>query len=517
MEQNPPMFKKNVSPEIALALQKSMEAGVPLKRVGVRKEKAKVIETIKNQPKVEICDFRDVIPDPTCRGKQEDMKFCCYRIRTTKAALKSDSRYFNVDNITVTPIVNVTHEDQLYSNSETIEQDSDTFEFKDPNRQPIEGIEYWGFVDVDESGILTPVVFTWFGETLVRAEENPYPDKKIPFTFVPYLNKRNSLYGEPDGALLYEDQKISGAITRGVIDILAKNANGQRGIPKGALDYSNLMLYREGKDFEYNPTTQMGKDGITSITKFPEIPQSAIAIQQLAEQNIKEMTGTLPTDQSMNQGGNVGATSMPKQVAGMTKASRRELGILRRISDGIVQIGYKICAMISEFLEDEEVVRITDNLFVNIDRENLDCRYDLKLSISTSEDDNAKAQELAFLLQTSTGVMDQEFVRELLADIAELRRMPDKAKKYRVFEPKPDPFVEQKKQLELAKLQAEIQEIQTRASENQAEAQREQANAQKMLADAKLAESKADAIDLKYVEDETGVSHQREIEKSQEL
>jgi hypothetical protein len=512
LSKDPAQFKESVPEDIKLALKKSMEQQKPLRREVLGTETVTVIETIKNQPKLEVCDYRDVIPDPTCRGIQEDMKFCGYRIRTTKADLKTDPRYFNVDDIVVKTAA-VVRQDALDTDSEDMDQDSDTFQFKDPNRQPIEGIEYWGFVDVDDSGILTPVVFTWFGNTLVRAEENPYPDKQIPFIFVPYLKKRNSLYGEPDGALLQEDQKISGAITRGVIDILAKNANGQRGIPKGALDYSNLMLYREGKDYEFNPTTPQGRDGITQITKFPEIPQSAIAVQQLAEQNIKEMVGTVRGEGSQNQGNYIGTQASPAQVAGMSKAARRELGILRRISDGIIKVGHKICEMNREFLNDEEFIRITDGSFANVKRKHLDCRYDLTLSISTAEDDSTKAQELAFLLQTSTGVMDQDFVRELLADIADLRRMPDKAAKYRAYQPQPDPIQQQISQLQVAKLQAEIAEIQGRTVENQAEAQREQAHAEKHLADAKLSSAKADAVNLKYVEDETGVSHQRDVEK----
>jgi hypothetical protein len=109
--------------------------------------------------------------------------------------------------------------------------------------------------------------------------------------------------------------------------------------------------------------------------------------------------------------------------------------------------------------------------------------------------------------------MDQDFVRELLADIADLRRMPDKAAKYRAYQPQPDPIQQQISQLQVAKLQAEIAEIQGRTVENQAEAQREQAHAEKHLADAKLSSAKADAVNLKYVEDETGVSHQRDVEK----
>jgi len=514
-KEDPELFKRNKDPELYKGLEKSVEEGRPLRRVVVKTEKVTKVEVIKNQPDVKVCDYRDVIPDPTCRGRQDDLQFCGFRLRTTKATLKKDPRYFNVDDILITVANTVTRDSAHYANSESTSQDSDTFQFKDPNRQPIEGMEYWGFVDVDGSGILTPVVFTWFGDVLVRAEENPYPDKKIPFTFVPYLKKRNSLYGEPDGALLHEDQKISGAITRGVIDILAKNANGQRGTPKGALDYSNTLLYRTGQDYEYNPTVQIGRDGLAHITKFPEIPQSAIQIQQLSENNIKEMTGTLQGTGSQNHGSNLGTQAESAQTGGMSKAARRELGILRRIANGIIEVGHKICAMNKEFLDEEEVIRITDTEFSVISKDQLDCKYDLSLSISTSEDDSTKAQELAFMLQTSSSVMDPQFTRMLLADIADLRRMPGKAMQYRNYQPAPDPFGEAKAKLELAKLEAEVAEIQSRTAENQAEAQRELANAGKMDADAILAKAKADAIDLQYLEDESGLSHERDLQKDQ--
>lgn len=512
MREDPELFNRNHEPELVKTLEISIEEGRPLKREVVRTEKATVIETIKNQPELVICDYRDVIPDPTCRGKQENLQFVGYKIRTTKADLMKDPRYSNVDDIIVSISRELSRETGVEGN-EGMDQDSQTFQFKDPNRQPIEGIEYWGYVATDDSGILTPVVFTWFGDVLVRAEENPYPDKKIPFTFVPYLKRRNSLYGEPDGLLIQEDQKIAGAITRGVVDMLAKQANGQRGIPKGALDYSNLQLFRAGKDFEFNPTQAIGRDGIAQITKFPEIPQSALQIKLMAENDIKEMTGTQPNQASTNHGGNLGtqnSDALTKQ--GMSKAARRELGILRRIADGLIEVGHKICAMNVEFLDDEEIIRITDDEFVVINREELDCRYDLSLSISTAEDDAVKAQEIAFFAQTSTD-MDPEFRRMLLADMAELRRMPEKAEMYRNYQQKPNPLEERKQQLEIAKLEAEIAEINNRAAENQAEADRERANAEKMRAEARLANAKADAVNLKYLEDETGLSHEREIEK----
>jgi len=504
MEEDPATFEATVPPEIAQTIKKSIEEGKILKRVVKGTEKATVVEIVKNQPELEVCSYLDVLPDPTCRGKQEKMKFCGFRFATSIAELKKDPRYSNVDKINVQAANSLGKYTTQYAALDA-GVNTEQYIFKDTNRQPIFGIEYWGFVDVDGSGTLTPVVITWVNDVIIRAEENPIPDKKIPFTFVAYLKKRNSIYGEPDGILLEEDQKISGAITRGVVDILAKNANGQRGMPKGALDFNNLQLFKQGKDYEFNPTALMGRDGLTQITKFPEIPQSALAIREMAENSIREMTATGASAPSQNQGGAVSGTPTPG-VMGMSQAARRELGILRRISQGVIEVGKKITAMNKEFLEDEELIRITDDQFAPIQRKKLDCRYDLTLSISTAEEDATKAQELAFMLQTSSSTMDQGFLREILADIAELRRMPDKAEKYRKFQPQPDPLQQKKTELEIQELQGKIAELASKTAENNAAAKKHDQ-------EARLAAAKADAINLKYVEDETGVTHAREVAK----
>jgi hypothetical protein len=197
----------------------------------------------------------------------------------------------------------------------------------------------------------------------------------------------------------------------------------------------------------------------------------------------------------------------------MSQAARRELGILRRVAKGIIEVGKKITTMNKEFLEDEEIIRITDDNFAVIKRKNLDCRYDLTLSISTAEDDASKAAKLAFMWQTANANMDPAFGREILADIADLQRMPDKAEKYRKYKPQPDPFAEEEKKLKLAKLSAEIKAITNKHEEILAEAEKERATAERIRAETALIIAQKDALDLKFVEDNSGKTHQRELEK----
>ena len=148
--------------------------------------------------------------------------------------------------------------------------------------------EYWGYWDIDGSGTTKPIVATFVGNTMIRLEENPYPDKKVPFVTVPYLPVPGSLYGEPDGALLEENQRIIGATTRAMVDILARSANGQTGIKKGMLDVTNKRKFDKGEDYEFNDTDP--RLGIFMHT-MPEIPQSAPLMIQYHNHDAEALTG----------------------------------------------------------------------------------------------------------------------------------------------------------------------------------------------------------------------------------
>ena len=95
---------------------------------------------------------------------------------------------------------------------------------KDKLLRRVVAYEFWGYKDIDGNGSLTPIVATWIGDTLIRMEVNPYPDKKLPFVFIPYSPIEFSLYGEPDAELLEENQHISGAILRSIIDLMGRSA-----------------------------------------------------------------------------------------------------------------------------------------------------------------------------------------------------------------------------------------------------------------------------------------------------
>jgi hypothetical protein len=168
--------------------------------------------------------------------------------------------------------------------------------------------------------------------------------------------------------------------------------------------------------------------------------------------------------------------------------------------------------MNAAFLEDEEIIRITNEEFVAINREDLGGKYDIKLNISTAEADEQKASELAFMLQTMGNSMPAEMSQMVLADIAKLRKMPELSKRIAEYKPQPDPMVQQKAELEMQLLQAQIANEQAKAMENTIDVEYKKARTQTELAKSRNIDSKSDMEDLNFVEQESGVNRQHEVE-----
>jgi outer membrane murein-binding lipoprotein Lpp len=477
--------------------------------IGTKKEKRKV--KVKNQPRYRVCEYDKCVVDPTCEGDLDRAQFVIMPFETSMSDLKRDGSYKNLDEIFgkdgKTPGPTSSDEEFLSGQKKSV----GGFEFKDNARKKLTAYEYYGYWDIDGNGITTPIKAVWIANTttMIKLEELPYPDKKLPFVAVQYLPIRKSVYGEPDGALLEDKQDIMGAVSRGMIDVMGRSANGQVGMSKGMLDVTNQKKFDNGEHFFYN----QGFDPRSSIhmQSFPEIPQSAMQMIQLQNADAESLTGVKAYSAGVS-GASLGNTAAGVRGA-LDSASKRELGILRRLSKGLEQIGRKTIAMNAVWLDDEEVIRITNKEFRTVKRDDLNGDFDLRLSISTAESDNQKAQELSFMLQTNAASMDPELARTIQAEIAKLRKMPELAEKIEKFQPQQDPMTEQIKQLQLQMLAAQVQNERAKARENEIDYELKAAKTQNEMAKAGKVSSEKDMLDQKFLMEDAGITHQQEMEK----
>lgn len=502
---NPTIFMTEVPEHLQRAVELTEEHQIPIMPFEIGEAEVEKTETIANHPTWEVCDYNNVIIDPSCQGDIDKAGFVIYSFETSLAELKKEGKYKNLDKIMV-------QENSILSSPDSHQPGTESsFNFSDENRKRILAYEYWGMWDIDGTGETKPIVATFVGSTMIRLEENPFPEQFMPFVTVPYLPVKRSVYGEPDGELLEDNQKIIGAVTRGMIDIMGRSANGQIGYRKDALDVVNRRKFLKGEDYEYNPNVDPRQAFF--VHTYPEIPASAQIMLQLQNNEAEALTGVKSFSSGIS-GQALGNTATGVRSA-LDATAKRDLDILRRLSAGLEAIGRKTIAMNAEFLEEEEVVRITNEQFQKVRRDDLKGRFDLKLSISTAETDNQKAQELAFMLQTAAQTLPFEMTQLILAEIADLRKMPMLAKKIKEYQPQPDPMAQRRAELELMKLEAEIMEIQANAQSKGTGAQLNQAKAGTELVKQGKTQAEIDQAILDFVEQESGVKQERDLQKAQ--
>ena len=493
-----------IDPELKAAAEYSRDYGVPVYAQLTNEYTREAQRTVVNRPTLEVCDLANVYIDPTCNGDLDKANFVIYGFVTSLSELKKDGRYKNLKELEEATINNET-----MVVSKNAAEDIGGFRFSDKPREKITAYEYWGFWDINGDGLLAPIVATWVGDVLIRMEENPFPDQKVPFVVVPYLPLRDSIYGEPDCVLLEDNQRIVGALTRGMVDLLGRSANSQTGMAKNMLDSSNKVRFHSGQDYEFNQ--QIDPHSGVYQHRYPEIPQSALVMLNMMYQDAESLTGV----KAFSTGGGITGAGMGQTAAGvrgaLDAASKRELAILRRFAEGITKVGRKIISMNASFLDEREVVRLTNSTFIEVRRDDLTGKFDLELSITTAEEDESKAQQLAFMLQTASGE-DPSLRKMILSEIARLRKMPELAQKIIDFNPEPDEMQQQLQQLQMQKLEAEIQLLQAQAQEASAGGALKGAKIEVESSRSSMLQNKADRDTLNYVEQEGGITHNRKVE-----
>ena len=459
---------------------------------------------VHNHPEVTVVDYRNLYVGPCYNGDITTAEFVIYSYETSIADLRKDGKFTNLDSI------ENKSENILADNDHTpskFYEDGSNFALKD-DRQRIVAYEYWGNYDINDDGIFVAITATWVGSTLVHLDRNPFPDQLHPFVAACSNHITNSVYGEADAHVLEDNQAIVGAVTRGMIDLMGRSANAQTGVRSDALDPVNLRKFNNGENYMYRPNVADPRNMMVTHT-YPEIPAAAFNMIQYQQNEAESMSGVKAFNSSLS-GNSLGDTATA--VRGVLDATaKRESNIQMRIAECIIAIGKKIIAMNGEFLSETEVIRVTGSKFVTVRRDDLAGNFDLRLSISTAEADNAKAEELAFMLQTTGNTLDFSITQHILVEICKLRKMPSLAQKIEQYMPQPDPMAQRKAQLENLLLEAKIMEAQAnagvKASETDLNRQRaitEQAQALNMQADTDLKK-------LDYVEQESGTKHARDL------
>ena len=507
-----------------------MMNGEPM-QIGVNQVEVEVPKIVKNQPKYEVCNNANIIIDPTCEGNIEDANFIIHEYDTSMAELKAEEYYKDPETGEVSGVYKnlnlIKNKAGEVMYDEHKSEAYNEFKFTDKARQKLTAYEYWGYWDINGDDTLVSIVATWVGDVLIRLEENPFPHKRLPFSIATYMPVKKETMGEPDAELLRENQESIGKLTRAAHDITSEQAVGQEFIdetlfPNIAVrqqyEKGNTVYYRAGM----NPKNAIYKKDIAPV------PASVFNMIQWQQADAESLTGTKAFS------GGISGNALGDSVGGVRSAldatSQRELSILRRLSELFKDMARLTIAMNQAYLSEEEVVRVTNEEFITVRRDDLAGEFDLEIDVSTPEKDEDTANKLNMLLQTNAANMDPAEARIYRAKIAKLWKQPDLAKSIENYNPQPDPVQQQiqmmqleKAKLELSVLSKQIEEMDSRiiervsrTEENAYDRVLKDAKTKETLAKAELLIEQADALANEFIKDVSG-QKRKEYEIDQEF
>lgn len=509
-------------------MQAKIASGRPVQTGTKMKTETQKVLT-KNQPKHEILDNANVGIDPTCQGDLTKAKFIWHEYETSYADLVKNKFVKNEDGTTSGYYKNIDKaivaglESQKYNLNDPVGVTE--FLFSDKARKKVKAIEYWGYWDIQGDGKLEPIVAEWVNEVLIRLELNPFPHKRLPFSSAQYMPVIRDTRGIPDAKLIAENQESIGKLVRAAHDITSTAAVGQEFIDNNFfVSPSDKNQYEKGNTVYYNS----GMDPKRSIHRrsVDPIDPSVFNMIQANTAEAETLTGTKPFDGGGGSGAGLGLAKIS-----LDSAAKRDLSILRRLSTMFIDMGRMVISMNKEYLDEEQIVRVTNDKFVPVKRDDLEGNIDLRLGISTPEKDAQQAQSLMTLLQTNAASMDPELYKIVMGKILRLQYHPDLADKVEQFQPKPDEKQQQlmdlqienarleneKLKAEMVGMQSVVHERATRGTENMtadiknklAQAELRAAQAELAKAQAEKASSESDLLDQNYLDSESGLKDQR--------
>jgi hypothetical protein len=260
------------------------------------------------------------------------------------------------------------------------------------------------------------------------------------------------------------------------------------------------------------------------------------AIMQVIEMETKDaqaLSSIVPFSAS-NAGTSISNTATGIKSA-MDATSKRELSVLKRLSNGLIQhMGRLTIANMQAFLEPEKVMRITEDEFITVSREDIQGEFDITLDIRTPEKDAADAQQMMTLLQTGIANVDPRVTNIMLSDLLRLWKRPQVAKMVEELPP-PEPSQEEQELMamnkENARLQNEFLKMQitnmakdieeadgrlseraSRTEENAADIELKRARAKESMKRAEHYDAQTDILDAKFVKEQDGTQRRHDIE-----
>ncbi len=438
-----------------------------------------------NNPDGEVCRNEHIFPDPSARTEKE-LRFMCRIKLMTISDLRLiegldeekvdtlESRISSEEREDTTLGIQRNDEAQRYGYS-------NEYEPNDVVRKHIRIVQYWGYYDLNGDGIAEPIRAYWPEKYNIDlgVEENPMPDKAIPFDRTVYSARPYSLWGNAPAFFLGDNQRVKTGIVRGILDNMSLANNGQKFVQRGALDYVNFKRMNNGERHIVVNKPDAIKDG-----SYNQIPSSAFTTLQMFTKESEDLSGVSSGGPALSNEN----VAKDGQQAQLTMSQQRMAAMVRNISNLLRKMIGKWISMAEVFLTNEQI----EELFIKEEEIDMNVFADsrkvkVKVRVGTEVNRNIKLQQYNMLMQQSK-VLEEQLppgeMKEMVAEMYDLFDMHERATALRLYKPEPSPEQKAAQQLQLQKAQLDNQKVQMEMSVMQKDVEARYMNAQARMMEA---------------------------------
>ena len=386
-------------------------------------------------PMVEVVPPEDFFCDPEARDIQE-ARFVIHRVKRTVSYLKKKEQegiYSNIDDViesgTVSKGKTDEDDDEAAMRATSSSRYSHYTSRNDVQkaRRKIDVWEWWGLLDVDDSGIAEPYLVVIANNVIIRMERNPYAHGEAPFEVMRPILDIFTMKGISMVDLVGEYQKAKTALMRQTLDNISFQNNQMWEVDETAgVDIDSLINPRPGGVVI---TNRLG--AIKQITPAP-LEQYAYQTMEFIQGQLEQRTGITRYNQGLD------ANTLNKTASGIQSimsASSQRIELIARVmaETGFRKLYKKMLMLNQQFIDQEIVIRVHGQP-LEISPDDLAGNFDVSVDIGGAT--NKEQQEINQMMTVlnysqillQLGVMVPRNVYEIVKKIFETWGVADSEK-----------------------------------------------------------------------------------------
>lgn len=394
-------------------------------------EPMRVYENVRGEERIKIYSgpVAEVIPpdeflcDPEARDIT-DARFVIHRVKRTITYLRQKEKegiYSRIDDVEAAATETNAVTDDEAEASARASASSDYRQYTSRSdiqkaRQKVWVYEWWGLLDVDNTGVAEPYLVVVANDTIIRMERNPYAHGEPPFEIMRPILDVFTINGISMVDLVGEYQKVKTALMRQTLDNISFQNNQMWLVDSNAgVDTYGLAHPRPCRVIEADRI-----DGVRQIAPSP-LEGSAFNVMEFIQTQLEQRTGITRYNQGLS------ADSLNKTATGINaimNASSQRIELIARVmaETGFRRLYAKMLKLDQQFIDQNIVIRVY-NQPLEISPDDLAGNFDVSVDIGGATNrDQQEVQQMMSLLNYSQlllqlGVMRPKNVYEVTKKI----------------------------------------------------------------------------------------------------